>query len=106
MNTEQRERSMFVDFARISVRGGRGGDGIVCFRREKYVDRGGPDGGNGGNGGDVFLRVNPQLKSLLDLAYHPHFIARDGMHGQGSNKVGRSGEDHYVDVPSGTMVFK
>jgi GTP-binding protein len=106
MNTEQRERSMFIDFARISVRGGSGGGGVVSFRREKYVEHGGPDGGNGGNGGDVFLRVQPQLKSLLDLAYHPHFVAHDGKNGQGSNKVGRSGEDIYVDVPSGTMVFK
>jgi GTP-binding protein len=106
MNTEQRERSMFVDFARVSVRGGRGGDGIVSFRREKYVDRGGPDGGNGGKGGDVFLRVQPQMKSLLDLAYHPHFIAPDARHGLGSNKSGRSGEDLYIDIPAGTLVYK
>src|SRR6266850_4595343 len=106
MSTEQRERSMFVDFARISIRGGQGGDGCVSFRREKYVDRGGPDGGNGGHGGDVFLRVEPQLKSLLDLAYKPHFFAFDGNGGQGSNKVGRSGEDLYVNVPPGTMVFR
>src|SRR5258708_14841834 len=106
MSTEQRERSMFVDFARISLRGGHGGNGVVSFRREKYVDRGGPDGGNGGRGGDIFLRVEPQMKSLLDLAYHPHFVAPDGRHGQGSNKVGRSGEDLYIDIPAGTLVFK
>jgi GTPase len=106
MSTEQRERSMFIDFARISVRGGRGGDGCVSFRREKYVDRGGPDGGNGGHGGDVFLRVDGQMKSLLDLAYRPHFFAFDGKPGQGSNKVGRSGEDIYVDIPAGTMVVR
>ncbi len=97
---------MFVDFARISLRGGHGGNGVVSFRREKYVDRGGPDGGNGGRGGDIFLRVEPQMKSLLDLAYHPHFVAPDGRHGQGSNKVGRSGEDLYIDIPAGTLVFK
>src|SRR3954465_12596585 len=102
MGTEQRERSMFVDFARISLRGGRGGNGCVSFRREKYVDRGGPDGGNGGKGGDVFLRVDPQMKSLLDVAYHPHFYAPEGKPGQGSDKIGRGGEDLFVHVPLGT----
>lgn len=106
MSTERSERSMFVDFARISIRGGRGGNGCVSFRREKYVDKGGPDGGNGGRGGDVFLRVQPQIRSLLDLAYQPHYFADDGKPGQGSNKVGRSGEDIYVELPPGTMVFK
>jgi GTP-binding protein len=106
MGTELKERSMFVDFARIALRAGRGGDGCVSFRREKYVDRGGPDGGNGGRGGDIFLRVEPQLKSLLDLAYHPHFSAQDGSGGLGSNKSGRSGEDLYVNVPAGTMVYR
>src|SRR5436190_6379024 len=103
---EQRERSMFVDSARISVRGGRGGNGCVSFRREKYVDKGGPDGGNGGRGGDVFLRCDPHKKSLLDLTYTPHFHADDGKGGQGSDKVGRSGEDLYVNVPVGTIVFR
>ena len=97
---------MFIDFARIQVRGGRGGNGCVSFRREKYVPRGGPDGGNGGRGGDVFLRVDPQKKSLLDLAYQPHYFAPDGKPGQGSDKVGRSGEDLYVQIPMGTMVFR
>jgi GTP-binding protein len=106
MSTEQHDRSMFIDSARVSVRGGRGGNGCVSFRREKYVDMGGPDGGNGGHGGDVFFRVDPQLKSLLDLSYKPHYFAEDGKPGQGSNKVGRSGEDLYVNVPAGTMVYK
>ena len=106
MSTEQKERSMFVDFARISVRGGRGGDGCFSFRREKFVDKGGPDGGNGGKGGDVFLRVQPQMKSLLDLSFHPHFVAPDAKHGLSSNKVGKSGEDLYIDVPAGTMVYR
>jgi GTP-binding protein len=104
--TESRERSMFVDYARVAVRGGRGGDGCVSFRREKYVDRGGPDGGNGGRGGDVFLRCDLQMKSLLDLTYSPHLHADDGKNGQGSNKVGRGGEDKYVNVPAGTLVFR
>src|SRR3989338_332041 len=106
MSTEQRERSMFIDFARISVRGGRGGNGCVSFRREKYVYKGGPDGGNGGAGGDVFLRADPQIRSLLDLTYQPHYFAEDGKPGQGSDKVGRSGEDIYVNIPPGTLVFK
>ncbi|OGR89907.1 MAG: hypothetical protein A2992_00805 [Elusimicrobia bacterium RIFCSPLOWO2_01_FULL_59_12] len=97
---------MFIDFARISVRGGRGGNGCVSFRREKYVDKGGPDGGNGGAGGDVFLRADPQIRSLLDLTYQPHYFAEDGKPGQGSDKVGRSGEDIYVNIPPGTLVFK
>src|SRR5690242_17534993 len=105
MSTEQRERSMFIDFARISVRGGRGGNGCVSFRREKYVAMGGPDGGNGGRGGDVFLSVDAQKKSLLDLAYQPHYFASDGKPGQGSNKVGRSGEDIQVHVPVGTRLL-
>jgi GTP-binding protein len=104
--SESRERSMFIDSTRISIRGGRGGNGCVSFRREKYVDRGGPDGGNGGHGGDVFLRTELQIKSLLDLTYKPHHFAYDGKPGQGSNKVGRSGEDIYVNVPLGTLVFR
>lgn len=104
--SDQNERSMFVDHARIVVRGGRGGNGCMSFRREKYVPFGGPDGGNGGKGGDVYLRVSPHKKSLLDLSYRPHFYAPDGKHGQGSDKIGRGGEDIYVDVPLGTMVYR
>jgi GTP-binding protein len=106
MSTESSDRSMFVDFARIHVRGGRGGDGCLSFRREKYVPFGGPDGGNGGEGGDVYLRASSQKKSLLDLTYRPHFFAADGKPGQGSDKMGRGGEDLYVDVPVGTVVFR
>jgi GTP-binding protein len=97
---------MFIDSARISVRGGRGGDGCVSFRREKYVDRGGPDGGNGGKGGDVYLRVDFNSKSLLDLAYKPHFFAGDAKGGLSSNKSGHGGEDFYVNVPVGTLIFR
>jgi len=97
---------MFIDQARIVVKGGRGGNGCLTFRREKYIDRGGPDGGNGGRGGDVILRAVAGKKSLLDLTYKPHFYAPDGKPGQGSNKIGRSGEDIYVDIPVGTVVYR
>jgi GTP-binding protein len=73
MLSESRERSLFVDHTRITVRGGKGGDGCLSFRREKFVPLGGPDGGNGGRGGDVILVAEPQMKSLLDLSYKPHF---------------------------------
>jgi GTP-binding protein len=97
---------MFVDHARIVVKGGRGGNGCLSFRREKYVARGGPDGGNGGRGGDVFLRANPHKKSLLDFTYKPHLYAAEGSNGQSTNKYGRGGEDLYVEVPVGTVIHK
>ncbi len=78
----------------------------MTFRREKYVDRGGPDGGNGGKGGDVYLRVEPSLSSLLDLTYRPHYYAEDGSPGMGSNKAGRGGKDLIVHVPVGTVVLR
>ncbi|HVO33229.1 MAG TPA: GTPase ObgE [Elusimicrobiota bacterium] len=106
MSTESHDRTLFIDAARIVVRGGRGGNGCMSFRREKYVDRGGPDGGNGGRGGSVLLKADPQKKSLLDLTYRPHFYAEEGKPGQGSNKVGRSAEDLMVPVPLGTMVYR
>ncbi len=93
MNIEQRDRSLFVDHARVTVRGGAGGNGAMTFRREKFVAMGGPDGGNGGRGGDVVLLADPQKKSLLDLTYKPHFYAAEGEPGSGSNKIGRSAED-------------
>lgn len=106
MSTENKDRSMFIDHAEIIVRGGRGGNGCMSFWREKYVSMGGPDGGNGGRGGDIFLKSDPQKKSLLDLTYRPHFYADDGKPGQGSNKIGRSAEDMIVPVPVGTMVYR
>ena len=106
MSTEQNERSQFIDHARITVRGGRGGDGCMSFRREKYVDMGGPDGGNGGRGGDVYIVADPRRKSLLDLTYRPHFHALDGSPGRGANKYGRGAEDLIVIVPVGTVIHK
>jgi GTP-binding protein len=106
MSTEQNERSQFIDHARIEVRGGRGGDGCLSFRREKYIDMGGPDGGNGGHGGNVIMLADPRRKSLLDLTYKPHFHALDGSPGRGANKYGRGAEDLLMIVPVGTVVHR
>jgi GTP-binding protein len=96
----------FIDTLRIFARGGRGGDGCLSFRREKYVEFGGPDGGNGGAGGGVFLEADPGMSTLLDLAAHPHRVAQDGKGGKGSNKTGATGSDLIVQVPCGTLVYK
>lgn len=95
----------FVDEARIFVRSGKGGAGSVSFRREKYVPFGGPDGGDGGRGGNVIIRADPQLGTLLDYRYAQHHHAEDGQPGQGSLKSGRSGEDKLIRVPVGTLVI-
>lgn len=95
---------MFVDQAKIYIKAGNGGNGIVSFRREKYVPRGGPDGGDGGKGGDVVFEVDPHLQTLLDYRYRQHFKAERGAHGQGSNKTGKSGKNLIVRVPPGTVI--
>ncbi len=94
----------FVDEARISVLSGRGGDGCVSFRREKYVPRGGPDGGDGGRGGNVILVADPQISTLLDIGRSRSFRARPGGPGKGKNQTGRSGEDLRILLPVGTIV--
>ncbi len=94
----------FVDSASIFVQAGDGGKGCVSFRREKYVPKGGPDGGDGGRGGHVWLRTNPQLTTLLDFKYKNKYIAVRGVHGQGARKTGRDGADIVIDVPCGTIV--
>ena len=96
---------MFHDRARIRVRGGRGGDGALSFRREKYVPKGGPDGGDGGDGGDVTLAADPDLRDLGSFARRRAYTAGRGRHGQGSNRHGADGEDVELRVPVGTQVF-
>ena len=96
---------MFVDEAKISVKGGNGGNGSVAFRREKYVPRGGPSGGDGGHGGDVYIESNPNDNTLLRYRYNREFHAERGRHGEGSNCQGRSGVDTILKVPVGTVVF-
>ncbi len=96
---------MLIDSVRLRVRGGDGGNGCVSFRREKYVPRGGPNGGDGGDGGDVVLVVDRGLNTLLHLHHRRHVRAERGRHGQGSNKTGASGADAVLNVPPGTVVF-
>lgn len=95
---------MFIDQAKIYVKAGDGGNGIVSFRREKFVPRGGPAGGDGGHGGHVIFRVDTHLQTLLDFRYNQHFKAERGANGQGSNKTGKSGKDLIIRVPPGTVV--
>ncbi|MFA5031825.1 MAG: GTPase ObgE [bacterium] len=96
---------MFIDHVRITVKAGNGGNGCVSFRREKYVPKGGPDGGDGGRGGDVILEVNEAQHSLSDLFYTPHIKAMSGGHGKGNNCYGKAGEDKIIKVSPGTVVF-
>ncbi len=95
----------FIDQAEICVRAGRGGDGCVSFRREKYVPKGGPDGGDGGDGGSVYLVVDPQMSTLFDFTGRHHWTAGKGQPGSGNNRAGRAGRDEIVRVPPGTLVY-
>jgi GTP-binding protein len=97
---------MFVDEVDIHVSAGNGGNGCLSFRREKFVPRGGPDGGDGGAGGSVYIVATPTKNTLIDFRYHPEFEAKRGAHGQGSNKTGHSGNDLEIPVPIGTLVFE
>jgi GTP-binding protein len=94
----------FVDYTRIYVKGGDGGNGCTSFRREKYVPHGGPDGGDGGKGGDVWLEATDTMATLIDLKLRPSLKAQKGAHGMGKNMTGRNGEDLIVKVPVGTVV--
>jgi GTPase len=94
---------MFVDQVKIFVKAGDGGNGVRSFRREKFVPRGGPDGGDGGNGGDVILKASTRLSTLLDLQYQQHHIAKPGGHGEGSNRHGRNAPHVVIHIPVGTI---
>src|SRR6266571_8523324 len=96
---------MFIDRVKIRIQGGRGGNGVTAFRREKFVPRGGPSGGDGGRGGDVWIVADSSLNTLLHLRYNPLHIAGRGLHGEGSNRSGKDGDDAIVRVPLGTQVF-
>jgi GTPase len=96
---------VFVDEAKIFVKAGNGGNGCVAFRREKYVPRGGPSGGDGGNGGSIYLEANPNDNTLLRYRYNREFKADRGRHGEGSNCTGHSGADTILQVPVGTLVL-
>jgi GTP-binding protein len=97
--------NVFIDEAKIQVAGGQGGNGCVAFRREKYVPRGGPSGGDGGRGGDVTLESSEDVNTLLKFRYNRIFHAGRGRHGEGSNRHGQDGEDLSVTVPVGTVVY-
>src|SRR3954451_4678079 len=97
---------MFVDEVDIHVTAGDGGRGCLSFRREKYVPRGGPDGGDGGAGGSVYIVATPGKNTLVDFRFHPEFKAKRGQHGQGSNRTGQTAEDLEIPVPLGTLVFE
>jgi GTP-binding protein len=96
---------VFIDRVKIRLQGGHGGNGVTAFRREKFVPRGGPSGGDGGRGGDVWLVADESLNTLLHLRYNPLHVAGRGMHGEGSNCSGKEGADAIVRVPVGTQVF-
>ena len=95
---------MVIDYVKIKVKAGNGGNGAVSFRREKYVANGGPDGGDGGRGGNVIFKVDSSVNTLLDFRYKKEFKAQDGKKGEGARRSGKSGQDLYINVPKGTIV--
>ena len=97
---------MLIDHATIFVRSGKGGNGCLSFRREKYIPKGGPDGGDGGRGGDVVLVGDASLDTLLSLTPRPHYRAESGHGGMGKSRIGRDGVDCVIKVPLGTLVFE
>ena len=96
---------MFIDEAKIRVKAGNGGNGCVAFRREKFVPRGGPSGGDGGKGGDIYLESSERHNTLVHFRFNPEYKAERGRHGEGSNRTGREGEDIVLKVPVGTIVY-
>ena len=97
--------SNFVDYVKIYCRSGKGGRGSTHFRREKYIPKGGPDGGDGGRGGDIYLRANENYWTLLHLRYQRHVIATSGAPGSGKRSSGADGVDQVIEVPVGTAVY-
>lgn len=95
----------FLDQAKIYLKSGKGGPGCVSFRREKYVEFGGPDGGNGGKGGNIIFEAIPTLNTLIDFRYQQHYTAKNGRHGEGRNKTGASAADMIIQVPTGTEIL-
>src|ERR1700710_2678102 len=95
----------FLDQAKIYVKSGDGGDGVVAFRREKYIEFGGPDGGTGGRGGDIIFEAAANLNTLIDFRYMQHFRARKGGNGAGSDRTGAGAPDVLIKVPGGTQIF-
>ncbi|SNR49949.1 GTPase ObgE [Paracoccus sediminis] len=96
----------FLDLAKVYIRSGGGGAGCVSFRREKFIEYGGPDGGDGGNGGDVWAEAAPGLNTLIDFRYQQHFFAKSGQHGMGSQMTGKSADDVVLKVPVGTEILE
>ena len=97
---------MFVDTAKVSLKAGKGGDGAVSFRREIYIPKGGPDGGDGGKGGDIVFKADKDTNTLIDFRFTPILTAENGRNGSGSRSAGRSGKDLIVEVPIGTVVYR
>ena len=95
---------MFLDKVKIECKAGNGGNGVVAFRREKYVPNGGPNGGDGGKGGDIIFKVSKNMDNLGDFRFKKKFKADNGEDGSGNNKIGRNGQDLYIYVPKGTVV--
>ncbi|MBR2861514.1 MAG: GTPase ObgE [Clostridia bacterium] len=95
---------MFIDFVKIFIKSGNGGNGSLSFHREKYVQTGGPDGGNGGNGGNIVLEADPDMRTLLDFHFQKHFAAENGQNGMSNLRTGASGKDVVIKVPRGTVV--
>ena len=95
---------MLVDETRIYIRSGKGGNGCVSFRREKFIPKGGPDGGDGGRGGNIVMHADPHLDTLLPFKYAPHRFAKNGMQGTSNSRHGANGQDLRIAVPLGTLV--
>ena len=95
---------MFTDYVKIYAQAGKGGNGAISFRHEKYVAAGGPDGGDGGRGGDVYFKVDPDANTLIEFRFKKKFKAENGENGQGARKYGKSAEDLYIPVPIGTVI--